>query len=133
MVNVSKHQLKEDVRQSLFRHFASTIARANQRTAPNVLGDLLTDSEELMLSKRFGAIWMTHQDKTAYEIAKKLHMSKTTVGDIQDGYNQGAYRALLKYCGRTKAEKEALWELIELISRGGMPKLGKRWKKIEQW
>ena len=121
MVNVSKRPLKKELAESLSRQFVNLVAKLNKKTTANFLEALLTDAEHIMLIKRLAAVVMLHEGYSAYRISVVLDMSPTTVGDMQERYEEGEYRSICGVLGRSDAEKQEIWKTVGVILRLGLP------------
>jgi uncharacterized protein YerC len=131
MVHISKDKLDDVLRNKLFNELVHFIAPKSKASAENILGDLLTKTEKVMLAKRLAAIFMISEKVSLYKTATRLKLSTSTVKRMYTSYSFGEYDRLLGELNRRKVEKEKFWELIELISRAGMPSMGKRrWQSL---
>ncbi len=133
MVRVSSKRLNKKEEDILYKRLVGTLwsARSKQKFH-NVLSDLLTDSEEIVLAKRVSIIFLLEQGFSGYKIHKILNVSQNTVSYISDRCDRGSYKELQSMFSRKK-EKEDMWAFIEILVRGGMPEYGKgRWKSLNR-
>ena len=129
MAHISKNKPDSGLLQLIFNELSTHIAKVDKRTAPRFLHELLTETEQIMIAKRMTAIVMLSQNIGVYKIATRLQMSTSTVRLIAFAYENGKYDNIVNSINKSKKDKEHFWELIELISRGGLPSRGKdRWK-----
>ena len=83
MTQISKYPLTKEAKEELFTIFWNSISEL--RTASAVSGffsDLLTDTEELMLAKRFAVALLLFQGKKPIEIAFAIHVSFSTIRGV---------------------------------------------------
>ncbi len=121
MVNVSKRTLKEKHFTELLGQLAKITAKSNHRTATAYLTELLTTSEQVMLAKRLAIILMLREQVANPVIAKTLRVSRTTVSKVFNEYFNGHFHTIGRLAGRTKAEKQELWSMVEKVLSLGMP------------
>lgn len=130
MTRVSNKRLEEKVLRRIHRRFAESAASMQSpRAAESFLGELLSESEQLMLAKRLAAIYMIAEQVSSYRIAKTLGLSISTVLRFQAKYHRGEYVHILT---TYHAKKKIWWKDIEALLRLGMPEQGKgRWKWLD--
>ena len=130
MPHVSKNKPDSKLLTLIFSELSTLIAHTNKNSAPKFLHELLTKTEQIMLAKRLTAVVMLSQEKGVYKIATRLNLSTSTVQRIASAYQGGEYESIVHSITRSKKDTERFWELIELISRGGMPSMSHkdRWK-----
>lgn len=115
----------------LFNQLASSVHAGGKKNTGAVLGNLLTDTEQLMLAKRLAVILMLYEGCSSYRIWKALRMSPSTISRMQQQYDEGDYNDIVRLICKSKAERERFWETIETVLRGGMPSMGKdRWRSL---
>ena len=80
MPHVSKRKLDEKYVQDLFLEIVSVFEKAGRRgELRQVLSQLLTPTEKIMLAKRLAVISMLSQDIPIHDIAGSLSMSPSTI------------------------------------------------------
>ena len=94
-----------------FEKLSDFIARLNKVGSKDLLNELLTDAERIMLVKRFAAIVMLHNDYSSYRVSTILSISISTAQRIHKNYDDQAYHELLKHI-RPK-ENKVFCSLIE--------------------
>lgn len=133
MVNISKNKLPQADEVKLFKQLSSITGSLKADGVESMFRELLTESEQVMLAKRLAVIVMIHEGCSLYLIWKKLHLSPSTVTHMYDEYSKGAYVETIKIFCRKKQDREKFWSTLELISRGGLPPMGKdRWKTVNK-
>jgi len=86
-----------------------------------ILDELLGREEKLMLAKRFAIIAMLWKKQTLYSIAKKLHVSSSTVARIHTRYHLGKYDHILDSFEKpTPAIIEILETIDGILHLGGL-------------
>ena len=134
MTRINKKNLSPKERQALYRRMVDTLWSAGTKQKfHNALSDLLTESEEIMLAKRLSIVFLLNQGMSGYKVHQLLDVSESTVHYMEKKRDAGVYEHLQKlFC--KKKEKEDMWMFIELLSRGGLPELGKgRWKSLSKY
>ena len=132
MAHVSKRKIKDTILRELFEQMAKVIARSGKRNSTAFLNEFLTDTEQIMHAKRLAVIVMLHEGYSTYRILNELGMSASTVTTMKGRFLDGQYETITRVYGRNKKQREELWQLIELISRAGLPSMGKkRWQNLK--
>ena len=129
MPHLSKEVLDPLYLQKLFAELEILIASTTKRDSGAVLDALLTETEKVMLTKRLAGAMMYSKGYSQYQVWNLLKISPSTAERMQHTYESGHYNALLKIV--THKNNGELWDVLELILRGGLPTMGKdRWKSI---
>jgi len=132
MPHVSRQKSDEKILNNLFAELVKILSPHNTKDASKILNDLLTYTEKIMLAKRLAAIMMIAEGHSMYEIAAKLHISTSTVKRLHSNKQNAEYFQLLSVLRKRREEKERFWEIVETVSRLGMPSMGKdRWKAVK--
>ncbi len=95
MTNITSKQLDSDAFKSAEKQLGRTIARLKGQSSLDLLQGFLTESERIMLTKRFGAIFLLHHQYSPYRTASLLGLSEPTVHRIRENYIAGSYDSLL--------------------------------------
>ena len=83
MTQISKYPLTKEVKEELFTIFWNTISELRSTQAVSgFLSDLLTDTEELMLAKRFAIALLLFQGKKPIEIVSTIHVSFSAIRGV---------------------------------------------------
>jgi len=131
MPHVSKRKLEEKYIKDLFLEIVSVFERAGGRgELKQVLGQLLTSTEKVMLAKRLAVISMLSQDIPIHDIADSLSMSSSTVDIMSLKYETENY----SYVVESGLKKTDIGDIIRIIQTVGgiMPPRGKgRWKFLD--
>ncbi len=110
---------------------AKTMSQANK-----LVGALLTDSERIMLAKRFAVIVLLNKGASYRYIQNVLKVSLSTVFRIQKLRKSGVFDDLIKYTHRKKIKQKNRNKsnynketAFEVLIRAGLPPMGKgRWR-----
>jgi len=131
MPHLSKQKLDSQLHEKLFDELQKLIANTSARESTLVVTTLLTETERLMIAKRFASAFMFSKGYSQYQVWKTLKISPSTAQRLFNAYENGAYSKLVKIAERNSHEK--FWDTVELILRGGMPSMGKdRWKILDK-
>ena len=131
MTNVSKNKLNPTKQKELFMQLASLFSNSDTQHIAVLLEGILTNVEKIMLIKRLAIVLMLTKEHSTYTIAKTLHVSDSTVRDLQLKYEQGTFDSVIGAVTKRSFDKERFWETVEVLLRLGMPSYGKgRWKSV---
>ncbi len=120
MTNVSKVNINTTDYKLAYQQLVLLISRLEKNNASSFLDELLTDSEKIMIVKRFAAIFMLQQDYTSYRISHTLAMSLSTTHRIYRLFESGHYNKLLS-CIPKKQQNEFLEILKDfMMSKGSV-------------
>lgn len=83
MPRVSKYLLNKQIQQEMFQKFWYSVSQLkNAEEVASFFTDLLTETEEIMLSKRFLIAVLILKGKRPVDIARNLHVSYSTIGSV---------------------------------------------------
>src|SRR3989338_9202910 len=128
MPHVSSKKLKREHLQKLYNEFNGALEKSAKKSwIKFFLNDFLTQTEKIMLAKRFAVIYLLSKDVPTSYISESLCMSPTTIFRMSLKYEIGRYSFLLK---TIESENKNIWKIFEKILRAGMPpRAGRgRWK-----
>lgn len=114
MTNVSKVNVGNTDYKLAYEQLVFLISKLEKNNASSFLDELLTDSEKVMIVKRFAAIFMFQQDYTSYRISHTLGMSLSTTHRLYKLFEDGHFDKILG-CISKKQENEFLSFLGDLI------------------
>lgn len=123
MARISKHALTKTDQQRLNQQLSRTLSRLTIANSDKFLNELLGPEEKLMLAKRLAAIVMYAEGHSSYRIWKTLHLSPSTANAIRTQFESGKYEELRKLFVRHKTDYRKLLNIIDTISRAGLPPL----------
>lgn len=127
MPHVSSKKIKKDNLQKLYNQFSNALEKSARKSwAKLFLHDLLTQTEKIMLAKRFAVVYLLSKDVPSSYISNSLRMSPSTIARMSLKYDIGKYSSLLKSIENNKD----LWNILEKILRAGLPPIAGRgrWK-----
>jgi len=108
MARVSKIKIDKDLESEMFTQFWNSLTKINNSTKTSeFFSDLLSETEKLMLAKRFTTAVLISRGKTATEIHKSIHISYTTITSVSS-WVKNAKNETGKLL--TKISKEKNWE-----------------------
>lgn len=133
MAKISNKKLQEETLVQIHKRLVKTLKKAGTSgNMGDVLDDLLTETEEIMIAKRLSIIFLLNEGMSMYAIHKHLGVSKNTVSYMKERFLQDGYDSLVTLF-KKKKEREEMWSYLEIIIRGGMPERGKnRWKALDR-
>lgn len=121
MPHISRKEIEAEWLERMSLLFFAVLAELSSARARKVLlQELLTDTEQLMLAKRVALVAMIAADFSSYTIRKRLGISTGTVRRFARLLDRGGYKHITAELQKLR-EKEAFWETLEKISRGGLP------------
>jgi len=128
---VSKRKLEEQHLRDLFLETVSVFERAGKRgELKQVLGQLLTPTEKVMLVKRLAVIAMLSQNIPIHDIADDLSMSPSTVDIMSLKFETENYSYIVER-GLKETDIKDIVRMIQTVG-GVMPPRGKgRWKYLD--
>ncbi|PIQ66266.1 MAG: hypothetical protein COV96_02520 [Candidatus Zambryskibacteria bacterium CG11_big_fil_rev_8_21_14_0_20_42_18] len=131
MPHVSKRKLEEQHLRDLFLETVSVFERAGKRgELKQVLGQLLTPTEKVMLVKRLAVIAMLSQNIPIHDIADDLSMSPSTVDIMSLKFETENYSYIVER-GLKETDIKDIVRMIQTVG-GVMPPRGKgRWKYLD--
>lgn len=129
MPHISSKKIDPKIKTKLFKQLSCVSVVRNEKEAQRFLEALLTETEQLMFSKRIAAVIMLSQGYSQYAIENSLELSSSTIARLRNEYITGKYEQICLSFSKQKKEKEEFWETIEVLLRLGMPsQTGDRWK-----
>tara|TARA_B100000745_G_scaffold299277_1_gene249725 strand:+ start:1762 stop:2172 length:411 start_codon:yes stop_codon:yes gene_type:complete len=134
MPHVSKEKLNNRLYEKLFTDLIELQVGLSKKQAASVMSSLLTETEQIMLTKRCAAAIMFEHGYSSYRVWTVLKISKSTAKRLREQYEEGVFDGLLRGLRNKKLAKKEKKEFIETfnkIMRLGMPSMGKdRWKSV---
>lgn len=83
MSRVSKYRLDRDMESEVFRLFWESLGSLRgAEEVSSFFSDFLTETEEIMLAKRFAVALLLLRGKRPVDIVPTLHVTYTTVGSV---------------------------------------------------
>lgn len=131
MPHISKKKLDDVLVNDLSFQVVYVLERASKRgELKQVLKELLTPTEKIMLAKRLAVISLLSQYVPIFDISEKLSMSPSTIDIMSIKYESGMYNHVVKG-GLKKTDIADLIRTIETIG-GRIPSRVGRWKYLNE-
>lgn len=131
MTRVSEKKVKQHVFETMSEQLIESVLHARtKRDAKALLRELLTDTERVMLAKRFAIIVMLVHRYSFQQIQTLLSVSPDTVSRLWREIKKGNYENLARYAKNNpkKIEQGTLLRFIVELAEVGMPPRGRgRW------
>ncbi len=126
MPQVSRYKLDQELEREMFGTFWSSLSRLNSASDVSAFfSDLLTDTEEVMLTKRFIIALLLLQGKKPVDIADAIHVSFSTIRGVSEWLSRAspATKRLL-----SQVLKEQRWQALLDKIEALLDKLPPRWR-----
>ena len=132
MPHISKRKLDEKYVQDLFLEIISVFEKAGRRgELRQVLSQLITPTEKVMLAKRLAVINMLSQNIPIHDIAESLAMSPSTIDIMSLRFEIGSFSHVLE-SGLKKTDIVDIINMIQTVGGIMPPRSGKgRWKFLD--
>jgi uncharacterized protein YerC len=119
------HVSTRTLQRKTFKHISKdlTVLIASLRSKNEIktfLGELLTPTERVMLTKRLAIIFMLKKDYSFEIIWRTLHVSPSTVARFWKETKRHSYPTISKQIKNEKAREE-FWNSLEHTLLAGMP------------
>jgi uncharacterized protein YerC len=126
MTNISKQKLDPAQEQLLFSQLAGLLNVHSKKVTETILSELLGYEEKIMVTKRFAIVALIWKKESVYSIAKKLHVSTSTVARVESDYANGRYKTICKLLKKPSVSFVAILNTIDnILHLGGiMPHYG---------
>ena len=105
MTNISKHIKDQKDYELAYSELIKFIGKLSNKSATFFVDELLTESERIMLVKRFAAIMMFHKNFSPYRVTHTLSLSISTGQRLYKNYSQGKYDNLIGKLQRKDANR----------------------------
>lgn len=130
MTQVSKFKMDKEVADKVAQVFLETIVKIkNKNVARDVLSELLSKTEIIMLSKRLAIVYLLEKDYSQREISRVLKVSLSTVAKMNaiTRDDTGIYK-IIKSILMDEEIKAFFHSLDKTLSKLIIPKIGRRHK-----
>lgn len=115
MTNISRGKVSSKDYATAYRQLVKAIAKLQEGNAQLFIEDLLTESEQIMLVKRFAAIFMFQDNHSPYRVSQTINVSESTAQRLFSQYNKGHFANLLG-CIHKKQKNEFIAFLSDFIA-----------------
>ena len=131
MTHISNKKLDQKLLENIFEKLIIVFGRAQNKNYLNeVMKELFTTTEKIMLAKRLSIILMLAGSTPQHKIADILKVSPSTIAKISLGIEIGKYDTILRISKKEKVDLEKIvWKILTV---GGImpPKIGRKyWTK----
>lgn len=136
MTQVSKYPISKDIYARCWEIFTKTlIGIKNSQDVDEIVSDLLTPTERIMLTKRLAIAFLLTEGYEYREIEKILHVSFQTIAMVNNAlkYGNNGYRKAVDRISRDENLKEILNKAARvLISPATKGKGSGTWRYLKQ-
>ena len=133
MVNISKKELSNQTAKKIRARFFKTIVDLKGNSGTQLLDELFTETEQIMLAKRLAALFLLTQGTPPYRVSRLLKLSSSTTVRLSKEIERGNHSRIADIV-RKKKERDKFWAELETMIRFGMPEMGRnRWKWLDEY
>lgn len=132
MTQISKYPLDGDTEKEMFRKFWQSLTSLRDAdSVASFFSDFLTDTEEIMLAKRFTVAMLLLHGRQPRDIKRILHVSNSTTGSVASWLKNAKPRTLITLERIIKENKwEAFIDKIECLLDELPPIYGTDWQAV---
>lgn len=120
MAQISKHTMNARVQKDIQAQTLHLFFASNRKTSSSLFGELLTDTEQLMLAKRLVTLLMLEDEQSYYRIKQVLGVSVSTSKRLHTLLINGAFPTLENITANKRARDKTMTEVGKLL-RAGLP------------
>lgn len=131
MSQVSKVKLDKELEHELYKQFWYSLAKINNSAkSSDFFSDMLTDTEKLMLAKRFAAAILIIRGKSPTEIRSAIRLAYSTIGSISSWVKNAkpATKNILEGLSKEK-NLDSVFDKIDEILEAIPPRRHSDWEK----
>lgn len=136
MTQVSKYPISKDIYDRCWEIFTKTlIGIRDSKDVNEIVADLLTRTERIMLTKRLAIAYLLTQGYEYREINKVLHVSFQTVATVNNAlrYGSNGYKKAVSRILRDEQLKEILNKTAQVIITPATKGMGSgAWRYLKQ-
>lgn len=137
MAQVSRYPIRKEIADRIFEIFLKTLVNIkNKEEAEQLVADLLSPTERIMLAKRLSIAFLLEKDYRYDEIKKLLRVSSPTISavNLARQYGSKGYRKLIDKISREESIDKFLRETAaKLVSiPATSAKGGEVWRYLKQ-
>lgn len=130
MTRISKYRLDKDLEREMFTLFWGALSKLRTSHAVSAFfSDLLSDTEEVMLAKRFTVALLLLRGQKPVEIVNILHVSFSMIRGVDEWLSR-AHPATSELLDRIRASQDitAFLDKLEALMDSLPPQWGTDWK-----
>jgi hypothetical protein len=105
MTNISTLKINTKDYSIAYSELARFIGDLKSTNASYFIDELLTETETIMIVKRFAAILMFHNSFSPYRVSAVLSLSVSTAQRLQENYKLGHYRGLVSCIKKSDTDR----------------------------
>ncbi|MCL5675843.1 MAG: Trp family transcriptional regulator [Patescibacteria group bacterium] len=137
MPRVSRFKLDKDIETEMFHQFWESLSQLHSAEQVSAFfSDILTDTEEMMLAKRFTTALLILKGKRPVEIVQTLHITYSTIGSVASWLKNAKphTRKILQNFIQTNNWQEFLDRIDEFLDQLP-PRYGTNWQQAgkQKW
>jgi hypothetical protein len=121
MTNISRKNIDGDDFKLAHRQLVDLIAKLNQNTSKYLIHELLSDAEQIMIVKRFAAVFMFRNNYSPYRVSDTLSISTSSARRLYLQFEDGQFSNLLS-CLKKKEANSFLAFISDLIAAKASPR-----------
>jgi hypothetical protein len=114
MTNINREAINSKDYKLAEKHLINLIATLNKKTSHYLISGLLSEAEQIMIIKRFAAVFMFNRGYTTYRVCKTVSISPSSSHRLYLQYEEGRYDNLLS-CIKKKESSVFLQVISDLI------------------
>lgn len=133
MTRISKYVLDKALQDEMFRQFWLSLSLLKDAsTVSSFFSDLLSQTEEIMLAKRFTIAVLILRGKTPPEITRTIHVSSSTIGSVNAWLKNAKPRTrqILELIIK-ESRWQKLLDQVEALLDKIPPQYGTNWSRVE--
>ncbi len=121
MTNISRKNIHAEDFKLAHRQLIELIAKLNNDTSKYLLQELLSDAEQIMVIKRFAAVFMFKHSYSPYRVSDVLSISTSSAHRLHLRFEAGHFNNLLG-CTKKKEANIFLTFINDLIAAKASPR-----------
>lgn len=132
MPQISKYPLNKEIKEIIFNQFWSSVSRLKTPgLVASFFSDLLSDTEEIMLVKRFAIAMLILRGKRPVEISSTLHVSFSAIASVSSWVKNAkpATKKILNILVK-QSGWQAFFDKIEKLIDALPPRHGTDWSEV---
>ena len=114
MTNINREATTSKDYRLAEEHLINLIATLNKKTSQYLISELLSEAEQIMIIKRFAAVFMFNKRYSTYRVCKTLSISPSSSHRLYLQYEEGRYDNLLA-CMKKKEASVFLQVISDMI------------------
>ena len=121
MVRLNKNELSPKQLEELFKQLGLLLSTSSDKNVGLLLEKLLGPEERIMLAKRLAAAVLLEKGYAYNQVADALHVSKSTVSNIDQRLGEGGVTKIAEILKQDKASYSGILKLVEsILTVGGI-------------